>query len=54
MSKKFLLALLIIGAIAAGLITILVIGLFAVDEDGRSRDNGAPSSGHVFVPTPLV
>ena len=36
-------SLLIIGAIAAGLITILVIGLFAVDEDGRSRDNGAPS-----------
>jgi len=43
LSKKFLMALLIIGAIATGLVIILVIGLFTVDEDGRSRDNGAPS-----------
>jgi len=47
LSKKFLMALLIIGAIATGLVIILVIGLFTVEEDGRSRDNGAPAPQHL-------
>jgi hypothetical protein len=42
LDKKFVLALFVIGAVALGLLTVLVIGLFRVDEDGRSRDDGAP------------
>ena len=34
--------LFVIAAIAVGLFAVLVIGLFRVDEDGRSRDDGAP------------
>jgi hypothetical protein len=36
-------ALLVIGMIAVGLLVILAIGLFRVDEDGGSR--GAPRFG---------
>jgi hypothetical protein len=48
LDKKLVLALFVIGAIAVGLFAVLVIGLFRVDEDGRSRDDGAP------LPTPLL
>ena len=46
MSKKFALALFVVLAIAVGLLAILLIGLFRVDEDGRSRD-GARSPSHL-------
>jgi hypothetical protein len=42
-SKKFVLALFVVGAIAVGLLVVLAIGLFRVDEDGGSR--GAPPIG---------
>jgi hypothetical protein len=42
MSKKFVLALFVILAIAVGLVVILLIGLVRVDEDGRSRDGARP------------
>lgn len=48
MSKKFVLALFVVMAIAVGFPVILLIGLFRVDEDGRSRD-GSPSPSHAAV-----
>ena len=39
--KKPLLAMFVIGAIAIGLLIVLAIGIFNVDEDGRERPNGA-------------
>ena len=42
--KKPLLAMFVIGAIAIGLLIILAIGIFTVDEDGREPNpNGAPA-----------
>jgi hypothetical protein len=56
MSKKFVLALFVVMAIAVGLLVILLIGLFRVDEDGRSRDGArsplrspSPSPSHAAV-----
>jgi len=42
MSKKFVLALFVVLAIVIGLVVILLIGLFRVEEDGRSRDGARP------------
>ena len=40
--KKPLLAMFVIGAIAIGLLIVLAIGIFTVDEDGREQNpNGA-------------
>ena len=40
--KKPLLAMFVVGAIAIGLLIVLAIGIFTVDEDGRERNpNGA-------------
>jgi hypothetical protein len=50
MSKKFMLALFVVTAIAVGLLVILLIGLSRVDEDGRSRDGArSPSPSHAAV-----
>jgi hypothetical protein len=38
MSRKVLLAMFVVGAIAFGLLVVLVVGLVNVEEDGRSRD----------------
>jgi hypothetical protein len=50
LDKKLVLALFVIGAIAVGLFAVLVIGLFRVDEDGRSRDDGAPLPTRLLGP----
>lgn len=42
MSKKFVLSLFVVLAVVVGLVVILLIGLFRVDEDGRSRDDARP------------
>ena len=47
-----MLALFVVGAVALGLLTVLVIGLFRVDEDGRSRDDGAPVDTTLLRATP--
>ena len=41
--SKFVLALFVVAAIAIGLLVILVIGVFRVDEDGRGQ-NGVGQS----------
>ena len=41
--SKFVLALFVVAAIAVGLLVILVIGVFRVDEDGRGQ-NGVGQS----------
>jgi hypothetical protein len=50
MSKKLVLAMFVIVAIGVGLLVILLIGLFRVDEDGRSRDGArSPSQSPTAV-----
>lgn len=49
MDKRFVLALFVVAAIAAGLITILLLGINKVDEDGREND--APPIGGVPAST---
>ncbi len=41
--KKPLVAMLVIGAIAIGLLIVLLVGVLGVEEDGREPNpNGAP------------
>jgi hypothetical protein len=46
-SNKFVLALFVVAAIAVGLVIMLTLGLFRVEEDGRSGDGAPPLSGPV-------
>ena len=41
--SKFVLVLFVVAAIAVGLLVILLIGIFRVDEDGRSQDGAGQS-----------
>jgi hypothetical protein len=41
--SKFVLALFVVAAIAVGLLVILVIGIFRVDEDGGGQDGAGRS-----------
>jgi hypothetical protein len=49
MDKRFVLALFVVGAVAVGLVVILVLGIFTVEEDGRSRDDAPLLGGVVGV-----
>jgi hypothetical protein len=40
--KKSVLAMFVIGAIAIGLLVLLLIGALSVDEDGRRTGSGEP------------
>lgn len=46
--KKPLIVMLLVGAIAIGLLAMLVVGLTRVDEDGR-EGNGARVPGHAVT-----
>ena len=54
MSKKLVLALFVVAAIAAGLVTILLIGVFRVEEDGRSRDGGSRPTDQTVRVAPVA
>jgi hypothetical protein len=41
--KKPLLAMFVVGAIVIGLLIVLAIGIFKVDEDGREQDDAGRS-----------
>ena len=40
--KKPLMAMFVVGAIAIGLLIVLAIGIFTVDEDGREQNGAGP------------
>jgi hypothetical protein len=44
--KKPVLAMFVVAAVVIGLLVVLLVGVFRVDEDGRSRD-GAGQPGVV-------
>jgi hypothetical protein len=49
--KKPLLAMFVVGAIAIGLLIVLAIGLFRVDEDGREQNGaGRPHAQSFWTP----
>ncbi len=49
--KKPLLAMFVVGAIAIGLLIVLAIGVFRVDEDGREQDGAGRPHAHRFETT---